>query len=267
MAMSESVWRTIDSLIKGLGASVLSGLVLYFGYQMQHDRAMMMQRMERVNATVEFAANQKDLDINIAMRMFERLLSRYFEKDSSQRAARVSREDLLLLRLIALNFQDVPINLKPMYAELDRQLAKQNDKKGRKVLRETAMEVARRQAFRMTFLDGFDSGPKKVKSGDKVKLKNLHIVAEIGEISEDSTEVTLLIEHKPIGPFSVGYFDSPIIDNIKIPGNMRVSSILVSSDGKEATLRIIAFQSDLAADRFDIKELSREFVGIETKSK
>jgi hypothetical protein len=38
-----------------------------------------------------------------------------------------------------------------------------------------------------------------------------------------------------------------------------VCVLLLGVDGEQATIRIIGFASDLAADRFDIKEMSRMF--------
>lgn len=260
MELTKGGWRTWDSLIKGLGASVITGLILYYGNVMQTESAARSRNMERVNAAIGLTANQKDLDVNIAMRMFEKLLARYYEGISSESATIVSRDDLLLLRLIALNFQDVPINLTPMYEEFDYKLIKQKDEDGRDLLRETALEVARRQAFRMTFLQGHDLGLKKVHQGDTLEMKNIFVTAEIGEISKENVQVTLKVDEKSIGPFSVGYFDSPIIDNILIQGDLRISVLLISTDGQEAIMRLIAFQSDLATDRFDIKEMSRKLV-------
>jgi hypothetical protein len=263
--MSEDAWRTVDSVIKGIGASLISGLIMYYGYhtqlslgEMADGRAEMAQRMEQVNATVQFVSNQKDLDVNLAMRMFEQLLSRYFQETGTRSVEEMHKRQMLLLRLIALNFQDVPINLKPLFEDLDSRLVANDDEAGRTALREIATEVARRQAFRMTFIKGVDSGRKVVGVGDEVKLKTIGLAAEIGEIGEQDAQVTLKHHDKRIGPFSVGYFDFPIIDNVKISENLRASVVLLASDGKKATVRLVAFQGDLAADRFDLKEMTRE---------
>ena len=47
-------------------------------------------------------------------------------------------------------------------------------------------------------------------------------------------------------------------DNTKL-GELRVCVLLLGIDGDQATIRVIGFASELAADRFDIKEMSRAF--------
>ena len=57
---------------------------------------------------------------------------------------------------------------------------------------------------------------------------------------------------------SLTYFDTPLVDNTKL-GEYRVALILQSVDADAATVRFVAFPRHLAADRFDIKDLSRQF--------
>lgn len=262
---SEGSWRRPDSVFKGVFAAAITAAVLYSGYQIQRTQAEANRRTEILNAVVEFSANQKNLDVNIIMGMFNTLLGRFFERDSAAPVGKVMQEDLVLLRLIALNFQDVPINLKPLFEDFDRRLTKQNDEKGREDLRDTAQEVANRQAFRMTFNGGYDSGKITKVTGGTIEWEDFGIKLLVGETTAKDAEVTLVFEkefgkEKRIGPFTVGYFDTPLVDNVKLPADMRFSVVLIKSDEKKATLRMVAFQSDLAADRFDVKEISRVLV-------
>jgi hypothetical protein len=66
------------------------------------------------------------------------------------------------------------------------------------------------------------------------------------------------ISGRSVGPFSVSYFDAPLVDNTKL-GEYRVALMLTGSEAEKTRLRFIAFPKHLAADRFDIKELSRAF--------
>jgi hypothetical protein len=67
-----------------------------------------------------------------------------------------------------------------------------------------------------------------------------------------------VIGGRPLGPFKVTYFDTPLVDNTKL-GEYRVSLVLLDSGEKVAKVCFIAFPKHLAADRFDIKELSIAF--------
>jgi hypothetical protein len=165
---------------------------------------------------------------------------------------------MLLLRLTALNFYDVPVNLKPLFEQLNEKLKSAEDKTK---LRAIAQEVARRQAFRLTSEDGYDSGPQKVKAGDTLDYPNILTKVKVREVTEAGVKAEIIYlpkEDRPIGPFTLSYYDMPIVDNTKF-GEYRVALILREVNGKEATIQFIAFPKHLAADRFDIKDISRAF--------
>ena len=92
----------------------------------------------------------------------------YFQNDTLRRP-HATRQQLVLLRLVALNFEDVPLDLKPLYEDLDQRLSNPAD---RQSLRGIAREVSLRQAFRMTANDAYDSGPREVGPGDSLSIPN-----------------------------------------------------------------------------------------------
>ena len=63
---------------------------------------------------------------------------------------------------------------------------------------------------------------------------------------------------RSVGPFEVTSFDEPLVDNILL-GDFRVALLLLDSSDAKARVRIIGFPRHLAADRFDIKDMSRVF--------
>jgi hypothetical protein len=201
---------------------------------------------------MEFSAKQKELDVNLGMQMFQTLLANYLRKDGVGEQQEQIRRQLLLLRLIALNFQDVPINLKPLFEELDLQLTEPETKKE---LRNIALELARRQAFRLT-KDGFDTGEITLSAGQEAPMENLFLTLKINEIGRDHLRASLDYDGRTFGPFTVSFFDMPIVDNVKI-ASWRLSLLLLKINEQSALVRLIVFPSDLAADRFDLKELTR----------
>ena len=112
------------------------------------------------------------------MQMFRAFIDKYL--DVSVEGAAQIKENMVLLRLIALNFQDVPLNLKPLFEDLDVRLNSDRPEAVRHIgrrrqgledwntdvlsddvradlrleLKTIAKEVANRQAFRLTFLEG-----------------------------------------------------------------------------------------------------------------
>ena len=258
MTLTENGIKLLDIAVKGLLGAGIAGAVAYYGNLLQDQRAKVQEENRQVQATIELTSRQKDLDVDLGMRLFGTLMTYYFEKEKPAGRPEAMRQQLLLLRLVALNFQDVPIHLKPLFEDLDSQLATAEEKLA---LREIAKEVAGRQAYRMTIEGGYDSGPREVRPGDELSISELLTTINIGRVSAAGVSATIysqMIGDRSVGPFTVTYFDTPLADNTKL-GEYRVALILNSSDAEKAQVRFIAFPKHLAADRFDIKDLSRKF--------
>jgi hypothetical protein len=258
MALTDNGIKLLDIGVKGALGAVLAGAVAYYGNLLQDQRARVQEENRQVQATIELTSRQKDLDVDLGMRLFGTLMTYYFDKDKPAERSEAVRQQLLLLRLVALNFQDVPIHLRPLFEDLDSQLTTDEDKQA---LRAIAQEVAGRQAYRMTIEGGYDSGPRAVQGGDELSIPELLTTIKIGSVSPAGVSATIsssMIGDRQIGPFTVTYFDSPLVDNTKL-GEYRVALILQRITADKATVRFVAFPKHLAADRFDIKDLSRNF--------
>jgi len=256
VALSDTSIKLLDIAVKGGLGIVLTVLVSFYGYMLHDQREKEAEQSKRVQAIVDLTSKQKDLDVQLAVQMFSTLTSNYFQKEAAGADRQQLSRQILLLSLVALNFQDVPIQLRPLFEDLDRQLTRPEDKRR---LREVAQEVATRQAFRLTVGGGYNSGPRTVKSGDVLEIPELLATVTIEAVERES--IRAHIDSKfaaagQVGPFNVGFFVWPITDNTKL-GELRVCVLLLNTAEGQATIRVIAFGSELAADRFDIKELSR----------
>ena len=256
MALSDSTIKVLDIAVKGGLGIVLTVVATFYGYMLHDQREKEAEQSKRVQAIVDLTSKQKDLDVQLAVQMFSTLTSNYFSKDAATADRQQLSRQILLLSLVALNFQDVPIQLRPLFEDLDRQLTSPEDKRR---LREVAQEVATRQAFRLTVGGGYNSGPRTVKSGDVIEIPELLATVTIETVEKESIRASIDSKFAAagrVGPFNVGFFVWPITDNTKL-GELRVCVLLLDIGGGQATIRVIAFGSELAADRFDIKELSR----------
>ncbi len=307
MAMTEQQWKWADLVVKTLGVTIITGAITLYSIQVQQtQRELALEtsaaqqqrdRKERqLNALVDFASAQKRLDVDVGMQMFRAFIDKYL--DVSVVGAAEIKENMVLLRLIALNFQDVPINLKPLFEDLDARLNRERpegfvtaaggatvaDRDAdalsedvraalRLELKTIAKEVANRQAFRLTFLDGALTDFEAVRKGDVRYFDSVPYAIQVHEIHQDSVAVELRETElnddflpviaeagKRIGPFVISYFDMPILDNIKVNDSTRVAVLLNEAGGDTATIRGVSFRSDLATDRFDVKEMSREII-------
>lgn len=250
--------KLADLIVKGLLGLVVSGVIAYVGFVFQDRWHQLEQANKSYQAVQESLAKQKDLDINLGLKMFETLMSQYLRADRDLAPPEKARQQLLLLQLIALNFQDTPLNLKPLFQHLAEQLPEPTLKQR---LQELAAQVANRQAFRLTLQNGLDYGRITVRAGDEIQLPELASRLQVLELSEAGVVLLLRSQitarERTIGPFLVTYFDIPIVDNTKI-GEKRLAVTLLNNNGQTADLRIIIFDSYLAADRFDIKESTKE---------
>jgi hypothetical protein len=254
MELTERKLKILDLLIKGVLGVLITAAIAFFSIISENNRQETARQSNKLNVLVEFITKQKELDITQGMRMFETLMGHYFQKDASQPGPQNPKERLVLLRLIALNFQDLPINLKPLYQQLQGQLTDNNDKDD---LKDVGREVARRQAYRLTAANGQDLGVMSLKEGESVDIPSLQLQLTVEKITHDYIEARLKFGDKSVGPFQVTYFDVPLVDNTKI-GALRVSLILLKSNeqAKTADVRLIAFENYLAMDRFDVKDLT-----------
>jgi hypothetical protein len=254
MKLTEDKYKFLDLFLKGFFGVAVTAAIAFYSITSQNNREELSRQTNQRNAIVEFISKQKDLDITQSMRMFETLMGHYFPKDAAQPGPQNPKERLVLLRLIALNFQDLPINLKPLYQQLDGQLT---DNKDRDDLKDVGREVARRQAYRLTASNGQDLGGRTMKVGEPIEIPSLQLKLLASKITNDDIEVQLESGNRKVGPFKVTYFDMPLVDNTKI-GALRVSLILLDSNEKANTadVRVIAFENYLAMDRFDVKDLT-----------
>ena len=251
-----------DLIIKTFGAliiAVIGGFITLIGYKMESSRTASAEHDKVIMAIRDSWVKQKELDLSVGMKMFETLITQFLQKSTAQGGSEARTQQLLLLRLISLNFQDTPINLRPLYEQLDRQLV---NKEQKIKLREIAMEVAQRQAFRMTFQNGWQSGKVSVKKDDSIDLAELPYKIKVKDLTKDRLKVELVSldnhDHDTPLEFEVDYFDMPLVNNTKL-GDKRISVLQLDNDGKKATIRVITFDSYLAADRFDIKEMTKDY--------
>jgi hypothetical protein len=279
--MTETSWKALDLFVKGFLAVIITAAITVYGIWSQAKKAEIAEASSRLQrelaeenarlrALVEFNSTQKTLDVNVGMQLFSKFVDYYLKPTSDTPEA--ARQTLLLLRLLGVNFQDVPINLKPLFEDLDSRLREPDQAMAasapelRRQLVGIAQEIANRQAYRMSFLGGILSQPVRVSHNEEVSFakQGIPLTLKVTAIEEDHVAISLkeegLANPREIGPFTVSYFDVPIVDNIKLDKSTRIAVLLMDLDSekKTAQVRMVSFLHDLATDRFDIKEMTRD---------
>src|SRR6516225_1004817 len=142
MSLSDNTLKLLDIGVKGIFGTLVTVLITLYGLRLQTQSAARTQAEQKSQEIVSLETQQKDLDVKIAEDMFQALTTAYFKTPPTQAGDEDIQRRLLLLHLVALNFQDVPIQLRPLFEDLDARLKRDED---RRALREIAQDVARRQ--------------------------------------------------------------------------------------------------------------------------
>jgi hypothetical protein len=270
MALSDGSLKLLDIIVKGVLGTLITVIATLYGIKLnsqseaqslrqQEAQAQLSYWQQKAQEIVNLEAQQKDMDVNIAEDLFKSLSASYFQSTAKVLTSDDIRRRLLLLGMVALNFQDIPVQLRPLFEDLDKQLTRHED---RVALQKIAMDVADRQAFRLTMGGTYNSGSIAVTKGQKIYVPELDptTYVEIEKVNPDYVEATIvsgLALAGTVGPFRVGFFSWPITDNTKLQDS-RLSVTLLEGGEQQAKVRIIVFDSELAPDRFDIKELGKK---------
>jgi len=268
---TEKKLRVVEILLRGVGmiiATIAVGILTYYGNkQLQESQFIQKEFLRRdmkARSLIDITNKQKELEANIADSLLNNLMATFFN-DKERSEMKIDKK-MLQLRIAALNFQDVAINLKPFFEYLNAEIVSKENKER---LRDYAQEVARRQAYRLAFEAGTDFGQIELELHKKRGLGpnasgDMPLELELVSLAEDSAGMMIDIPYQgKIGPINISYFDLPLVDNLKIKSlDVRLSLLLLSHDTEQgtATVRVVVFRSYMAQDRFDLSELTSEYM-------
>ena len=100
MALTDEKVKLWDLIVKGLFGALLTAAVVIYGYRLQNEQEKVREQNRQLQAAIDLTSKQKDLDVELGMRLFGTLMDRYFKGAASNDYT----HEMLLLRLIALNF-------------------------------------------------------------------------------------------------------------------------------------------------------------------
>jgi len=109
--------RIYELWVKGVIGALLTAVVTVFGFQMETSRRVSAEREESnrvmiaennkdMTARRELSARQKELDLDLGIKMFQTLMSNYLRATGSQEGPAKRQQQMLLLRLISLRSEE-----------------------------------------------------------------------------------------------------------------------------------------------------------------
>ena len=177
---------------------------------------------------------------------------------------------LLNLEMLAYNFHE-SLNLKPLFAHMDREIGASNDAKKAAYterLNRVAREVTTRQLVLLEQVGGKFSRTidfEKVRSSpgglelepEKLTLENLEreFMLSVLAIDPQRREITLELGVRTPQEsllvrrvtFHVGYYDFPMIDNTRLSRDQRAAVILNQYSEESADLTLVSFPGSYAS--------------------
>jgi hypothetical protein len=242
----KDIWDKLDVVIKGAAAVLITGAITLYGINSDDRRAKTADDNRRAQVLVQTMSNREAAESDMKAKMFDTLMTHYFEKENVT-------TQIMFLRLIALNFKEY-LHLRPFFEELAEKLS---DQRQIKQLRKTAKKIIREEinqlvgsggeVYEVDLKLGETSGVGESAIPLSLKLMNIkegHII--VGTDPEDEEG------------FDVTFYDMPFSDNSTI-GEMKYSVVLskIKEEEKEATVQVVVFPHHYysARDRLRIDQM------------
>lgn len=290
------IWEIISrGFAPALITFAIAGATLYANSKFQtaeRNRKDSESANQNALAELQLTIARKDEETNIGLKIVENLMARFYQREQGDGddLGRIE-EKMFFLRLTALNFQDVAINLEPFFDQIDEDLkCKIVDKQAlkdlaekkerldplsevelcvlnRKRLWDIGKELARRQAFTLSLTSGFLSDPIEIAENETKPIRGISVsggavTIKAEKVQDDRFEATIAIGERKIGPLTASFFDAPLVENVRHAG-FRWSVLLEETEAgsnvplAKVHLRLLQFSPELAPDRIELLERSR----------
>lgn len=251
-----------------------------------------LSERQAINARVQLYAQlmtqREQSDSALRKDMFRTIL------DSFMKGAATSLDEQVLnLELLAYNFHE-SLNLKPLFIYLNKRIAASGDPAKADLLRRlerVAHDVALKQLLILETAGAsadrdVDLQELKQRGAEGVTLEPARLVFDKSELdvtayvlaqNPKTRELRLRLEFAMPGnaqlasrtrnaEFSVSFYDFPMIDNTRLPGDRRVAVVLNSFDEHSAQITIAGFPGAYASlkEKPFFQDLENQLLGTQT---
>jgi len=257
-------WDKIDVVLRPLNGLLTALTIALLGYYTSNIVRQQETRDSNERVYTELMSSREQADSSLRKDMFLSIIQIF------QRPDQVGLEAKMLnLEMLAYNFHE-SLNLKPLFAHLDRQLA--DSKTPDKVeyvrrLNQVAQEITTRQLVLLAQV-----GKKYSRSVDFDKLKEnpggLELEKEkltlegterdfmltVLDVNRQAREITVELGVRTKGDsseqrrtFHVNYYDFPMIDNTRLSNDQRAAVVVNQINDAGADLTVVYFPGSYAS--------------------
>ena len=260
-------WDKVDIVLRplnGLLTAVAVGLLGYFTSTIVRQQET---RDSNERVYTQLMSSREQAESGLRKDMFLSIIQTFLRPDAGGLEAK-----MLNLEMLAYNFHE-SLNLKPVFAHIDRQIAASTDKEKKSYvarLDKVAKEISTRQ---MVLLE--QVGGKFSRSVDFEKLRSTPggLELEPGKLTLGNTEREFMLSVLEADPqrreltiemgvrtakesssvqlrkFHVSYYDFPMIDNTRLSGDQRAAVVINQFGEGGADLTLVYFPGSYASLR------------------
>jgi hypothetical protein len=270
------VWDKLDIILRFVGAigtAVVVGCVGFFG---SHFLARREDAETDLRLYTELMSKREEADTLLRKEMFNSIITNFLKPSSLEQPD----QTVLNLELLAHNFHD-SLDLGPLFKDVYKNLDKEPDKNAEYIerLKKVTQEVNAKQVAmleeaggkrdRSVALADLDARPGgvtvmddviEVKSGDADRTptpKQVRIEVLSANLGRKELRVRLIVKTllgngKPDtdeadAVFTVGFFDFPMLDNIRLPQGLRCAIVLNNFEAESADFTFVYFPGSRAS--------------------
>ncbi len=272
-AKTRDGWDKADIILKFVGAvgtAVVLGFVGFFG---SHFLAQRQEAETDLRLYTELMSKHEEADTSMRKETFNSIITNFLKPASEEQPDKL----VLNLELLAYNFHD-SLDLGPLFKDVYKRLAKNSAENTQYIerLKKLTRDVIAKQiamlaeaggkrdgniAFAdletkpggVTVTDDFIS-VKSSQPGGPTTQKQVRIEVLGRDFEKQELRVRLIVRTPPDtdeadAVFSVGFFDFPMLDNIRLPQGLRCAIVLneFDNDNKSADFTFVYFPGSRAS--------------------
>ena len=261
-----------DDLIAKLAGPILTAVtVALLGFFTSQYLSKRQANEARIQLYAQLMSQREQSDSALRKDMFQTIFDSFLKGSAGS-----LDEQVLNLELLAYNFHE-SLNLKPLFIYLNKKIVSSNDREKTNLLKRlerVARDVAMRQLLVLETAGDYadrdvDLGALKQQGEGGLKLDPAKLVFGKPETEMDVTlyvlavnfqthELKLKLEYAIPGnthaatttrdvEFSLSFYDFPMIDNTRLPGDRRVAVVLNSFDEDSAQITVAGFPGAYAS--------------------
>lgn len=241
----------------------------------------------RIQLYAQLMSQREQSDSALRKDMFRTILDSFMKGSATS-----LDEQVLNLELLAYNFHE-SLNLKPLFIYLNKRIVSSNDPAKADLLRRlerVAHDVALKQLLILESAGAssdrdVDLQELKQHGAEGINLEPARLVFDKSEmditvyvlaVNSRTRELRLRLEFAMPGnaqlanrtrnaEFSVSFYDFPMIDNTRLPGDRRVAVVLNSFDEHSAQITVAGFPGAYASlkEKPYFQDLENQLLGIQ----